>query len=818
MAEHDDHIERLLGELTLERKVLLLTGRDFWSTHPLPEIGLRSMVLSDGPSGVRGESWDERDPSLNLPSASCLSASWDVEVARDYARVMAVEARRQGVDVVLGPTINLHRSPLGGRHFEAFSEDPRLTATLATAWVAAMQEQGVGATPKHYVANDYETERFTASTEVDERTLRELYLLAFEEPVVVARPWLVMSAYNSVNGTRASEHRLLASPLDDEWGFDGVVVSDWTAVRSIAAARVPQDLAMPGPDGPWGQALVAAVEAGEVAHEAIDRKVRRLLRLAARVGALDGVDPVRATPDVDLDGTAFARRAAVEGMVLLRNDGVLPVDPAALTTVAVVGHNAIAARTQGGGSATVLPEEVVGPLAGLRAGLADVEVDFALGAIVQEGVGDLPLDELHDPVADEPGLHVDFLDDSGEVLFEEVRKGSLLKYIGGEAPVGTAASVRLRTRWTPAFSGRVAIGCATVGPATLSVDGEVVLDELLVAEGDDPGAGLLDPPSVSVPLTVEAGVGHDVDLLVRLGGEVGTAGAFAVTLGTEPDDGDRDTLIADAVRVADGADLAVVVVGTNSQVESEGYDRSTLALPGRQDELVAQVAATGTPTVVVVNSGSPVLMPWVDDVAAVLIGWFGGQQMGEALTDVLVGDAEPGGRLPTTWPRREEDVPVIDVTPVDGRLAYDEGIHIGYRAWLRSGVEPLAWFGEGMGYTTWALGGLDVLTGAGPDTDGRVRVTVANTGERAGKQVVQLYLARPDSEVDRPVRWFAAHAVVRAEAGADTTVELAVSSRAFAHWDDGWRWEDGTFDVLVGTSAGDVPLSAGIDCAGPDED
>src|SRR3954451_20264364 len=301
------NFDDLLGRLTLEEKVRVLTGQDFWSTHALPGIGLRSMVLSDGPSGVRGPVWEERDPSLNLPSATALSSSWDVEIAHRYGVVSALEARWKNVDVVLGPTINLHRSPLGGRHFEAFSEDPVLTAALAAAYVTGVQENGAGATPKHYVANDYETERFTASTEVSERALRELYLLAFEQPITESHPWLVMSAYNAINGVTATEHALLQDPLKSEWGFDGVVISDWTAVRSLASAAAAQDLVMPGPDGPWGEALVDAVRDGRIPEALVDDKVQRLLLLAARVGALEGFAPVQATPVVVEDGVAFAR-------------------------------------------------------------------------------------------------------------------------------------------------------------------------------------------------------------------------------------------------------------------------------------------------------------------------------------------------------------------------------------------------------------------------------------------------------------------------------------------------------------------------------
>ena len=815
MTHHldDAFLDDLVAKLDLEQKVRLLTGRDFWTTWPIEEIGLRRMVLSDGPSGVRGEVWDERDPSLNLPSATCLSASWDPAIARRYGNVAATEARRKGVDVVLGPTVNIHRSPLGGRHFEAFSEDPRLTAELAAAFVAGVQENGVGATPKHYVANDSETERFTMSAEVSERALREVYLLAFEQAVTDAHAWLVMSAYNSINGVTATEHHLLESPLNAEWGFDGVVVSDWTAVRSLEAAKASQDLVMPGPDGPWGDALVAAVRDGAIDESVIDRKVRRLLLLAARVGALEGVPADAPEPVKVEDGVAFAREAAVEGMVLLRNhDGLLPLDPAALARVAVIGHNAMQARTQGGGSATVLPEAVVSPLDGLRAVFADADVTHALGAVVQEGVAEFPLEQIRNPVTGEPGARVRFLDADGNELFAEDRYSTALVYFGGDAPINTARWFEVTTDWTPDTTGSVLLGMAVVGSGTVHVDGELLGNMSAGLDGADPAAALLAPPSATVPLDVESGRTYQVRVLFDMATRSrGLVGALAITVGVEPDTSDPDGLIAEAVAAAEAADVAVVVVGTNSKVESEGYDRTDLRLPGRQDDLVHAVAATGTPTIVVVNSGSPVEMPWRDEVAAVLLGWFGGQQMGEALADVLTGVAEPGGRLPTTWPARIDDVPVLDVTPVDGKLRYDEDIHVGYRAWLRANNEPAFPFGSGLGYTTWSLTDLAVTAAASHSDDATVDVTVANTGGRPGKQVVQVYLARADSAVERPVRWLAAHTVVRLDPGHRDRVSITVPARAFAHWDGSWRYEPGAFDVAVGTSSVDLPLTASIE-------
>jgi len=368
-------ISEMLAKLTLEEKVSLLSGQDFWSTTPLPSIGLRSMVVSDGPSGVRGPIWDERDPSLSLPSATAIASTWDTELLKEVGRVMAFEARRKGVDVVLGPTINLHRSPLGGRHFECFSEDPYLSGKLAAGFVQGIQAKGVGATLKHYVANDSETDRYTLNAVVSEKTLRELYLKAFEIAIEDSKPWLVMSAYNSVNGPTMTENPLLDEPLKGEWKFDGVVISDWTAVRTtVDAGNASNDLAMPGPYTPWGAALVAAVNKGKVSMAAIDAKVERLLLMAQRVGGFAPAPKPENLSEEFIQG--FARKASSAGAVLLKNSDALPL--AKEVSIAVVGGHASAGREQGGGSATVVPVEVITPLAGISAA-SKAKISYAMG-------------------------------------------------------------------------------------------------------------------------------------------------------------------------------------------------------------------------------------------------------------------------------------------------------------------------------------------------------------------------------------------------------------------------------------------------------
>jgi beta-glucosidase len=810
-SSEQSRLAALLDRLTLDEKVQLLTGRDFWTTAPMPKIGLRRILVSDGPSGVRGEVWDERSPSLNLPSSTALGAAWDPSIARRYGNVAAVEARRKGVDVVLGPTINLHRSPLGGRHFEAFSEDPILTAKLAAAYVEGVQENGVGATPKHYIANDFETDRFTADVVVSDRALRELYLLAFEEAITDAHAWLVMSSYNSVNGATVTENDLLETPLNSEWGFDGVVISDWTAVRSVNSANYSQDLVMPGPAGPWGDALVAAVTAGEVDEAAIDRKVLRLLTLAARVGALEGFEPAVAAPAVVEDGIRFAKDAEIAGSVLVHNTGELPWNAETLTKVAVIGHNAKFARTQGGGSATVLPERVITPLDGLINALPNAEVTYSVGAVVQEGIAELPLTSIVNPHTGEPGARVRFLGADGTELFVEDRRATALVWFGGDAPISASKVLEFSTRYTPEETGEVLIGFAGAGNGRIYVNGDLLHEEHVIPEGTDLGAAFLSPPSASVAVQVTVGAPLDLVVEYDIAPEGALMGALSITIGIEPDRSNPDALIAEAVAAAAAADVVVLVVGTNSKVESEGYDRENLDLPGLQDDLVRAVAAANPRTVVVVNSGSPVLMPWREDVAAVLLSWFGGQEYGDAVADMLLGVAEPGGRLPTTWPATLEDVPVLDVTPDNGIVRYDEGIHIGYRAWLKAGTEPAYEFGHGLGYTSWTLDSLRVDE-ASLATSGAasVTVTLSNTGDRAGKQVVQVYASRADSAIDRPVRWLVGFAPVFAAAGDSVSVDIVVPERAFADWQDGWHYETGRYQLEVGTSVTDLPLSAPI--------
>ncbi len=797
---HD--LTELVARLTLKQKVTLLTGASTWTFAAEPAVGLHTILVSDGPTGVRGPAMDDRDPSASLPSATAIAASWDLDRVRRLGALIAAEARRKGVGVVLGPTINLHRSPAGGRHFEAYSEDPWLTGEMAAAYIEALQAEGVAATPKHFVANDSETDRDSVDVRVDERTLRELYLAPFER-AVEAGAWMVMSSYNKVNGAHAASNDLLRTPLKSEWGFDGVVVSDWNGVKdTVASANAGQDMVMPGPDGPWGQALIAAVRDGEVPESAVDEKVERLLRLASRIGALEGHPAAKEVPAwSDADTAALLREAAADGMVLIRNDGALPLTGS--PTVAVIGQHARHGRGQGGGSATVFPAVEHSPWEGISAAYPGAVYAPALPPTSE--LRPFRRAALTSPDGGDGAL-VRYIDASGEAFASETFPSGLFGWIFSPELAGSAR-IEFRTVYTADESGPQRIGVSGLGSVVLRIDGETVIDDEIAMATADIVSGVMHPPVRSVEIDLEAGqqVRLELDLVPFLPGGFPFA---VITLGTEPTFGDPEVELQQAVDAAREADVAIVVVGTGEAIESEGFDRPSLSLPDGQDDLVRRIAAVNDHTIVVVNSGAPVLMPWVDEVSAVLLSWFPGQEFGNALANVITGAVEPGGRLTTTWAAAQDDVPVWNTTPVDGVLAYDEGLHIGYRAWAKRevGPAPVAAFGSGLGYTRWEIGDATI------SRDGeaaRVSATVTNVGDRTGKQVVQAFVSRVDpSDVERPALWLAGFALVRADAGIRTPITIDIAPRAFQHWsveEHAWIAEPGRYAVRIG---------AGIDALG----
>ncbi len=652
------------SSLRLETQVSLLSGADFWRTQSVPSRGVPSVVLSDGPHGLRYQA-DAGDhlavtasaASTCFPPAATLASSWDASLVQDVAEALAVEALALGVDVVLGPGMNLKRHPLCGRNFEYYSEDPLLTGRLAAAVVTGLQSRGVGACAKHFAVNNQESHRFVVDVVVDERTLRELYLSAFEHVVRETAPVALMAAYNSVNGFPATENaQLLDAVLREEWGFEGLVMSDWGASGDrVAGIGAGMDLEMPGSNGLADDMVLEAVRAGRLAEADVSRSAQRVLDLAARV-------PDAAPPTVDVDlHHALARRAAAESTVVLKNDGLLPLP--GQESVALIGAFASAPRYQGAGSSTVTPTRLTSTLAEM----ADRGLQFSYA----------------------PGYDV---------------------------------------------------------------------------------------------------AHHELD----------------------------DDLIAEAVEVARGCDVAVVMVGLPPILESEGFDRASLSLPAQHDRLVEAVCAVNARTVVVLSNGSPVAMPWRVQPSAILEGYLGGQASGGALVDVLYGDIEPAGRLAETFPTSLAQVAADPFFPGNPhQVEYREGLFVGYRYTTTAGLTPAYPFGHGLGYAKveWTDVTVERPTlRAGEDLD--LFVTLTNSAQRDTSDVVQVYLHDRTGLVQRPRRELASFAKVKLAAGESRTVAVTVPARAFAFYDvgrDGWSTPTGTFDIEVARSSHDVVATLSVE-------
>ncbi|WP_239132331.1 beta-glucosidase family protein [Paractinoplanes durhamensis] len=796
MGDYDE----LLRALDLPAKVRLLTGASFAALHGDPAIGLAPMTFSDGPTGVKGQSMSGGPLACLLPNATALAGTWSEELLLAAGELLAGEAVRQGVHVVLGPTINLHRSPLAGRVFESFSEDPLLTGKLAAAYIKGVQKRGVGTSLKHFVANDAETERQTVDNRVDEATLREVYLLPFEIAIEDADPWTLMAAYNAINGVTATEHdALLNGVVKGELGYHGLIMSDWFATRSVAAAAGGLDLVMPGPYGPWGQALVDAVAEGAVAEEAIDDHVRRLLRLADRVGALGSPrahpeDPP--APD-DPQRRAQLRDMAAAGMTVLTNDGVLPLGSE--NRIALIGVPATDTVLLGGGSSMVTAPHQVSIADGLTAVLGD-RVRFAGGVEVRTTPAPARAGFVTDPVDGRPGIRVRLMTGDGDELTDD-HMADAQRIIGFDSGLaGPVGRVRLSARLD--HKGPVQLGVLGLGSWVLTAG---ALHEEFVVEPltGIPGEAILAPRPHTLIVDLDGPVVVEAEL------DLGRTEHALVGLIARPAPKTDEEAIADAVRAARGADLAVVVVGLTDEQETESRDKTTLALPGAQDALVEAVAAVAPRTVVVVNSATPVLLPWADRVDAILAVGLPGQEGGHAVAAALLGDLEPAGRLVSSWPIADGAGPAWSVTPEAGVLEYAEGPFVGYRGHAAGRAPaPRYWFGHGLGYGRWEYADARAdLAGPAP----RVTVAVRNLATHTSREVVQVYFQPADA--GQPVRlvgW--AGAEVGPGATADVTVEC--DARLWRRWDtSAHRWADLDLagELLIARGLGDIRLRAAVE-------
>ncbi len=803
----NNQVDTLVARLTLEEAVTLLAGHDAWHTAPIERLGIPRMRVSDGPAGVRGTRFGGA-PSLNVPCGSSLAATWDVELVRAIGELLGRELQHKGARVHLAPTVNLHRTPVGGRNFESMGEDPHLTAEMAVAYVQGVQSQGVASCIKHFVCNDTEFERMSIDSQVDMRTLREIYLIPFERAVRDAGVMSVMSSYNKVNGLHAADHGwLLTQVLRDEWGFDGLVMSDWFGLHStIEGMAAGLDLEMPGPTRHRGDKLVGAVRAGVVTEAEVRRSVRNLLAVMERVGALEA-EPGPETTNDHPDDRALIRRASGRGMVLLRNSTdksgkpPLPLAVPSGASVAVIGPNARNCRTLGGGSAFVTPTHVSHPLDALRARLEPMgvlvqhaggcdinkrvpEVDAAMVSNLALDIFAIP-NELDDPLATPirtsrpPTTQIFWTRDPGR------RTG-----------VGLAFGARLAFDFVPNVTASWDVGIETVGDARVFVDGASIVDN-----SDAPkGGSFFGTGKVEMRGSVALTAGHTHHVVVELRQPTEASSVGGINLGMRaplPAD-----MVGEAVSLASGSDMSIVVVGTNEDWESEGWDRTDTDLPGEQDRLISEVARVSPVTIVVVNAGSPVTMPWLDEVDAVVFTWFGGQEMGEALVDMLLGDSEPQGRLPVTFPRRMDDTPASEFHPGrDGVAPYREGRLIGYRHFDTIGRTPLFPFGFGLGYAVVTVVGAHLID------DFTVEVSLDNTSDRNGVQIVQVYahvIDRTGLDRDEPEQKLVGFTRVEVPAGGSANAVVRLDPDAYRYWDmavDAWAQRTGAVELRVATSS-----------------
>lgn len=819
-----DTIDNLLGQMTLQEKVSLLAGANMWETVPVERLGIPSMKVTDGPNGARGSGRDMNTiTSAAFPVGIALACTWNPEMVGRIGQALAQEAQAKGAQVLLAPTVNIQRTPLGGRNFECFSEDPYLTSRLAVAYIRGVQSQGVSATVKHYICNDSEYERNTISSEVDERTLREIYLPPFQAAVQEAGSWAIMASYNKLNGTYASENPYtLTEILRREWGFDGLAMSDWFGTKStVPSINAGLDLEMPGPAAWRGEKLLQAVERGEVTVGTIDESVRRLLHLFERVGILE--ESYESQPEQAIDRPehrALIREAAGEGIVLLKNEGdVLPLQRPQLKSIAIIGPNAKAARIMGGGSASINAHYAVTPYEGIMAKAGNsVTVGYELGCTNYKLLPPLDTNLLRpDETSTEHGMHIAYFnttDLSGEPVYTTVTPRSLLNWFG-QAPEGVNPqhfSVRESGYFTPQETGTYTFGLVSAGLSRLYIDGQEIIDNWTQQKS---GEAFFSFGSAEVTAQVGLSAGHSYQITIEYSKE--KVGIGALYAGCQPPI--PANMIERAVKLAAQSDVALVFAGLSSEWESEGFDRSHMHLVGQQNALIEQVAAANKHTVVVLNTGSPVSMPWLDSVAAVVEAWYPGQENGNAIADILFGDTTPSGKLSQTFPVRIEDTPAyINYPGENGHVLYGERIFVGYRYYDTKKVQPLFPFGFGLSYTTFSYSPLRLSAHEiSPDDTLQVEFDVTNTGQRAGKEIAQLYLHDVRASVQRPAKELKAFAKVQLAPGESKTVTLTIDREALAYYDDiahEWVAEGGTFEALVGSSSQDIRSTATLTLTG----
>lgn len=819
-------IEKLLEQMTLQEKVSLLAGKNNWMTVPIERLSITSIMMTDGPHGVRtgGEGAGRIvSKATAYPTGISMASSWNRDLIYRVGQGLAEETRHLGCLILLGPCVNIVRSPLGGRNFETYSEDPYLAGQIGSAYVRGLQSRGVGASLKHYAANNQEYERHRGNSVVDERVLREIYLPAFETIVKEAHPWTVMCSYNRLNGVYASENEfLLRKILKEEWGYQGAVISDWGAVHDIFnPVQAGLDLEMPGPARYFGESLLTAVINWQLDEKFVDEAAKRILRLLFRAGVMDETSP-EGSGDTH-EHRALAHELAAESIVLLKNDNQkLPLNKESIKKLAVIGLNADQI-VSGGGSSRVDPHRWITPLQGLQEKLGDqVSISYEPGYDNRQNPLTVPEEFLKRSDGEQPGLFTEIfnnLDLVGEPALTRVDSKIQHWWSGSGPNPDTINPTHYSLRWTGTFiapeNGKTRLYLSNTGTARLWLDGELLLE-------NDVGpktSATLNWEEIETGSTIELEKSRIYDLRIEFISGENNLHAF-VNFSYLPPLQKTGDLMGHAVDLAKRCDAALVVVGLPDHYETEGHDRPSMDLPGDQDALVRAISEVNEHTIVAVNAGAPVAMPWSDMVDAILLTYYPGQEGGHALADILFGDINPSGKLTVSYPKRLEDNPAYLHYPGWKDVHYGEGLFVGYRYYDSKDVVPLFPFGHGLSYTKFTYSELTLPNKVALGEDFDVTVTIENSGEVAGKEVIQLYVRDPESTLVRPDKELKGFEKVALEPGETQIVSFKLTPRDLSYFDPyqkAWIAEPGDFEILVGASSRDIRLQGTFELVDKEE-
>ena len=800
LSDQRNLYERVV-DVSLEDKAAITAGSDIWTVPGIDLLGIPPLRMTDGPNGARGAMNSIGSGTVRavcVPTGTALAASFDSELLHRIGVLLGKEARQKRARVLLAPTINMVRSPLGGRSFECYGEDPWLSGTLAASFIKGVQSQGVATTPKHFVGNEAEFQRTTINSVMDERTLREVYLLPFEFAVRRGGALGLMTSYNRVNGQYPTENGdFLNGILRDEWGFEGIVVTDWFAAgTTVGGLEGGLDIQMPGPDRFFGAPVAEAIKNGEAREHDLDRIVRRRIYLHTLLQAWENDVNEPELSDETAEDRELAYEAATAGITLLTNDGVLPIDPN-VASIALIGPNAVTAHIMGGGSSQLPAHRRIPPKDVFREQFGD-RLTVEPGCVI---------DKNAPPMRPTDGFTVEFFastDWSGPAAATTNQSAGRALFLGSPVPeIGTDPfTARMTATLTPTASGVHTFSLIQIDAARLIIDGQVVIDG--INETPPRGEAFFGLGSVEQQIGYELTAGEPAQIVVEFAGGPGT-GPKGLSVGHMPPV--PTDLIERAAAAAAASQVAVVIVGTSSEWETEGSDRESIDLPGDQVELIKAVCAANPRTCVVVNAGSAVDMSWSELPAATVYGWLGGQEMASALIDVIIGINEPGGRLPMTLPISIEHTPAYGNFPGESNTTnYAEGTLIGYR-WYDTRKLPVSFpFGHGLSYTTFEWS--EPTASRTGLLEGEVTVNVTNTGKRTGSDVVQLYVSPPASKFMRAAKQLAGVAKVSLSPGESRTVSIPLTPRTFAHWDPANQEHVEAHKRLQGSGAG-IPLSGG---------